>query len=144
MSQAFVQDIGNFVAIKIGVRCPFSHHTSANRFFPTVFPMCMSAALPSCCQGIVSLQWRHQLDSVCSPGQTCESIHSSQRRGSRMHQTARLGLPRWCGQQFKKPRSNVFFVALHSSLWNAWQANAFRVSFWWAYSGCCTPQHTAG
>ena len=26
-------------------------------------------------------------------------------------------------------------MAFHTSLCNAWQANAFRVSFWWPYSG---------
>ena len=52
-------------------------------------------------------------------------------RGSHMHQNTRLGLPQWCDQQFKKKtRSILFFVVLDTSLCNAWQANAFRVSFW--------------
>ena len=43
-------------------------------------------------------------------------------RDFQTHQTAPLGLPQWCDQQFKKPRSILFFGALHTSLCNAWQA----------------------
>ena len=50
-------------------------------------------------------------------------------RDPQIHQTARLGLPQWCGQQSRKPRSILFFVALHTSLCNAWKASACRVSF---------------
>ena len=51
-----------------------------------------------------------------------------------------LRVPQWFDQQFKKPKSNLFFVALDTSLCNAWQANAFQVSFWWPYIGCCVPR----
>ena len=46
-------------------------------------------------------------------------------KGSQIHRTALAGLPQWCDQQFKKNQSILFFAALHTSLCNARQANAF-------------------
>ena len=34
----------------------------------------------------------------------------------------------------------LVFLALHTSLCNAWQADAFRVSFWWRVAGVAYPQ----
>ena len=79
---------------------------------------------------------------LCSStmGTLTSSTQSCQCSRSLIHHTARFGLPRWCDQPFKKPLSILFFVALDTSLCNAGQAIAFRVPFWWAYSGCCVPR----
>ena len=44
--------------------------------------------------------------------------------------------------QSKKTLSILLFVALHTPLCNAWQANAFRVSFWWRTACVAYPAAT--
>ena len=93
--------------------------------------------------------------SMSSGFRACPSANSSTTSRART-----AGIPKCCGsveipkctktlaesyinglaRSSKKPRS--FFLALHASLCNAWQANAFRVPFWWRTAGVAHPAAT--
>ena len=62
---------------------------------------------------------------------------------SQLHQNACLGLPPKVRPAVQKTTVFFFFfVAVHTSLCNAWQAHAFRVSFWWRAAGAAYPAAT--
>ena len=62
-----------------------------------------------------------------------------------IHQTARLGLPQWCDQQSRKPRSILFSRGPPYISLQRLESKCISGFLSWANSGCCVPRsYTAG